>query len=74
MNRFSAIIQKEKDLYVSTCVELGVSSQGETIEEALENLKEATELYIEEMPHLLEDGNQSLFTTFSIGDYSNVKV
>lgn len=33
--------------YVVECPELGVTSQGETIEEALDNIKEASELYIE---------------------------
>jgi predicted RNase H-like HicB family nuclease len=46
--RFSAFIQKEGKWYVSWCPELDIASQGETIEEAIENLKEATELYLEE--------------------------
>lgn len=33
--------------YSALCAELGVASQGETIEEARENLKEAVELYLE---------------------------
>ncbi len=45
---FSAIVHKEGEQYVSFCLELDVSSQGETIEEAVSNLKEAVELYIEE--------------------------
>jgi predicted RNase H-like HicB family nuclease len=45
--KFTAIITKEEKWYVSRCVELGVVSQGETIEEAKDNLKEAVELYIE---------------------------
>jgi predicted RNase H-like HicB family nuclease len=47
---FSAIIHKEEDLYVAECPEIGTVSQGYTIEEALANLKEATELYLEEFP------------------------
>jgi len=47
--RFSAVIEKEDDWYVSLCPELDVASQGKTIEEALSNLKEAVELYLEEM-------------------------
>jgi len=35
---------------VSECPELGTASQGETIEEAIANLREATELYLEEFP------------------------
>ncbi len=44
----TAILHKEDDLYVAQCPEIGVASQGETIKSALENLKEATELYSEE--------------------------
>ncbi len=52
MNKiFTAIIHKEDDLYVADCPEIGTVSQGETIEDALENLKEATELYLSEFPH-----------------------
>jgi predicted RNase H-like HicB family nuclease len=45
--KFTVVITKEENWYVSHCVELGVVSQGKTIEEAQENLKEAVELYIE---------------------------
>lgn len=45
--RFTAIITREKKWYVAHCVELGVVSQGKTIEEAQANLKEAVELYLE---------------------------
>jgi predicted RNase H-like HicB family nuclease len=37
--RFSAVVQKEGKWYVSWCPELDIASQGETIEEAIENLK-----------------------------------
>ncbi len=47
---FTAVIHKEDDLYVADCPEVGTVSQGYTIEEALANLKEATELYLEESP------------------------
>ena len=45
--RFTAVISKEEKWYVAHCVELGVVSQGKTIEEAQANLKEAVELYLE---------------------------
>jgi len=38
--------------YSALCVELGVASQGETVEEARENLKEAVELYLESAEQL----------------------
>ena len=51
MNLFTAVVQKEDALYVAQCLEVGTASQGETIEEAIKNLQEATELYLEEFPH-----------------------
>jgi len=49
MKSLTAIIKKGEKQFVALCPELDVASQGHTIEEALKNLKEATELYIEEM-------------------------
>ena len=46
---FSAVLHQEDDLYVAECPEVGTVSQGHTVEEALVNLKEATELYLEEV-------------------------
>jgi predicted RNase H-like HicB family nuclease len=45
--KFTAVITKEENWYVAHCVELGVVSQGETIEKSKANLKEAVELYLE---------------------------
>lgn len=45
--RFTAVVVKEEKWYVAHCVELGVVSQGKTVEEARANLKEAVELYLE---------------------------
>ena len=47
---FTAVLDREGELYVAECPEVGTVSQGGTIDEALANLKEATELYIEEFP------------------------
>jgi len=47
MYRFTTIITKENKWYVARCVELGVVSQGKTIETAEDNLKEAVALYSE---------------------------
>ncbi len=44
---YTAIIEREGNLYVSLCPELDVASQGKTIEEAAANLKEAVELFLE---------------------------
>ena len=45
---FTAVIKKGEKQFVALCPELDVVSQGYTIEEALANLKEAVELYLEE--------------------------
>ncbi len=58
----TAIVFKEQDLYVAECPEVGTVSQGYSIEEAIANLKEATELYLEEFP--LPDVGRPLVTTF----------
>ena len=50
MTTFTAVVHKEENLYVAECPEVGTASQGETIEEAVNNLREATELYLEEFP------------------------
>jgi len=45
--KVSAVVWREPEGFVSKCPELGVASTGDTREKALENLKEAVELYIE---------------------------
>lgn len=59
---FSAILYWEEDVYVAECPEVGTASQGETIEEAIANLREATELYLEEFPLIAR--NPRFLTTF----------
>jgi predicted RNase H-like HicB family nuclease len=44
---FTAILEREGKLYVSLCPELDIASQGATIEDALKNLREAVELFLE---------------------------
>ena len=64
MVQLNAFLIKEEDMYIAKCPEVGTVSQGYTIKEALENLKEATELYLEEFPLKLSE--KSLLTTFEI--------
>lgn len=44
---YTAILEKDGDLYVALCPELDVASQGATVEEATANLREAVELLLE---------------------------
>ncbi len=64
----TAVIHLEGDLYVADCPEVGTVSQGSTIEEAIENLKEATELYLAVFP--IEGFSRSLLTTFEVLSYA----
>ncbi len=69
MRSFTAIIEKEEDMYVARCPEVGTVSQGHTIDEALANLKEATQLYLEEFP--LKETKHPLLTTFEVAEVAN---
>jgi predicted RNase H-like HicB family nuclease len=46
----TAVIHREDGIFVADCPEVGTVSQGSSVDEALANLKEATELYLEEFP------------------------
>ena len=46
-HQFTAVIEREEDMYVALCPELDIASQGKTVEEARENLQEAIELFFE---------------------------
>ena len=58
----TAVLHREDDMYVAECPEVGTVSQGYTLDEALANLKEATELYLEEFPS--PNIEKTLMTTF----------
>jgi len=45
--QFTAIIERESNQYVALCPELDIASQGDTVEDARKNLKEALELFFE---------------------------
>ena len=45
--QYTAIIEREENLYVALCPELDIASQGETVEQARANLIEAIELFFE---------------------------
>lgn len=50
MLTLTAVISKDENLFVAKCPEIGTVSQSKTVKQALKNLKEATELYLEEFP------------------------
>ena len=61
---YSAVIRREDEWFVAECPEVGTASQGETVEEAVENLREATELYLEEFP--AKSSSHPILTTFEV--------
>ena len=57
---FDVVIKKEKlsdgkPVYVVHCPSLGITTQGFSVEDARENIKEAVKLYLEEMPEKYEE-------------------
>jgi predicted RNase H-like HicB family nuclease len=68
---FTAILEREDDVYVALCPELDIASQGRTLEEATANLREAVVLFLEtadarEIPQRLRSG--VFVTTFDVVD------
>lgn len=68
MSTLTAVVHKEDELYVAECPEVGTASQGKTIEEAVKNLQEATELYLEEFP--IKQTYRSILTTFEVAAHA----
>ncbi len=65
MNKmFTAILHKEEDMYIAECPEIGTVSQGDTIDDAIENLKEATAVYLEEFHE--PEYEHPFLTTFEV--------
>jgi len=65
------VINKEKLsdgslVFVAHCPSLGIASQGESIDKAMENIKEAVELYLEEQPEEYEELSSDKPPLFSV--------
>ncbi|NOX72036.1 MAG: type II toxin-antitoxin system HicB family antitoxin [Candidatus Micrarchaeota archaeon] len=71
MKSFTAVIYKEENMYVAKCPEVGTISQGNSLEEALNNLKEATELYLEEFP--FKGNGRPVMTVFEVATHAKAK-
>ncbi len=63
-HRFTAVVYQEDNIDVAECLEVGTVDQGETIEQALAGLREATRLYLEEFP--LPEPSSRLVTSIEI--------
>ncbi len=66
--QITAVLTPEEDGYVSYNPETGVASQGDTIDEALANLREAVELWLEDQP--MPSGRPSLVTQITIAEHA----
>lgn len=64
MQLTAVIIPAEEGGYVALNPETGTTSQGDSIEAALANLREATELYLEEFP--AKSFGKPILTTFEV--------
>jgi predicted RNase H-like HicB family nuclease len=69
MNNFTALIRKGEKQFVALCPEIDVVSQGYTIEEAMINLKEAVELYVEEMGFPESSGEDTFVVKFEVNTF-----
>ena len=45
---FTLVIQREEDMYVALCPELDIASQGESVQAARDNIRDAIELFLED--------------------------
>lgn len=64
---YTAVLQQQEEGgWVAHCPELDVVSQGDTVEEALANIKEAVEVYLEELGEPAPSNGPVLVTTFEV--------
>jgi len=64
--RFTAAITREGRWYVARCIEIEVASQGETFETALENLKEALDLRLEDEPDVVGQSEPPIIASVEV--------
>jgi predicted RNase H-like HicB family nuclease len=64
--RFTAVVTREGKWFVARCLEVDVASQGEAVESALANLREALELKLEDEPEIAVPQDGPLVTTVEV--------
>jgi len=62
--KLSAVIHQKGDWYIATNPETGTTTHGRTFDEALRNLREATELYLGKFP--VEESSPPILTSFDV--------
>lgn len=68
MTLTAVLTPAEEGGFVALNPETGTTTQGESVEEAVTNLREATELYLEEFP--LAAKGKALLTTFEVAGHA----
>ncbi len=63
---FSALLWKEGKLQIAWCPELDIASQGKRVEDALANLREAIDLYLEDEDAKIPTDRSPILTTLSV--------
>jgi len=64
----AVLIPADEGGFVAFNPETGTTTQGDSVPEAISNLREATELYLEEFPQ--EQKGQALLTTFEVATHA----
>ena len=70
---FSAILWKEGKLQIAWCPELDIASQGKNVEEALANLREAIDLYLEDEDAKIPTNRSPILTTLSVETHAKAE-
>ncbi len=70
---FSAILWKEGKLQIAWCPELDIASQGKKVEEALTNLREAIDLYLEDEDAKIPTNRSPILTTLSVETHAKAE-
>lgn len=60
--KLTGVVKQDGSWFIAECNELGVASQGKNIFEAVKNLKEACETYLDEYPNEPDENNTVVFT------------
>lgn len=65
---YTAVVHQEDEWFVAECPEVGTASQGKIVEDAILNLREATEVYLEEFPS--EITGHPILATFEVSAHA----
>ena len=69
--KFTAVIEREGDGYISLCPELDIASQGDSVEQAKANLTEAIEMFLESADKPEVEDRYKLSEILSRNDVTN---